>query len=365
MIEPGVAFFLPKGVANSYQALNDGTTYVYLVDGVWKPGLTYEAIDLFDESLAVQWPIGQELVSVSPKDSANPPFTPQEASIPRPWIIFGDGQVAKAVRQLDVDSRLVTRSNFDFATASVQQLVDSIPPNSVVINAAAYTRVDDCESPSGFTKAMDVNFHFVENLAAACREQSATLVHFSSDYVFDGENIGEYTEEDRPNPRSRYGITKMLGDQAARKCPHHYIIRTSWVFGEGPNFISTVLRLARSGQPLKVVSDQIGRPTSSSELARFASHLVDGGHDFGTYNLSLDGRPLTWFELAQTALELAKLDQSLLQPVTTEEYSDGKGLAPRPPNGMLNLKKAAGVGFEPSDYLGEVSRWLEIEAKYH
>jgi dTDP-4-dehydrorhamnose 3,5-epimerase len=230
-----------------------------------------------------------------------------------------------------------------------------------VVNAGAFTNVDACETAEGFDEAMKVNYHFPSLLAQVCTERSATLVHFSSDYVFDGSSSSPYKEEDRPNPKSRYGVTKLLGDVAVSSCPHNYIIRTSWVYGEGKNFFNTILRLGREGQRLQVVNDQWGRPTSAMEIARFVEHLVTFGHDFGLYNFSLEGEAVTWHDLAASAFKVAGIEGSLLTSISTREYGTGKSLAPRPAYSVLDLQKTKSTGFTPHQW-PEVLRGF-IESK--
>lgn len=357
-IEPGVAYFVPKGVANSYQALEAKTTYSYLVDGIWKPGLTYPSIDLFDHELDIPWPIGQIDALTSPKDASNPPLFEARQKQITSWVVFGTGQVGKAMVQVHPGARQIGRSDLDFARATLEDLLDMIPVNSVVVNAAAYTAVDHCETPEGFERAMELNYQFPRMLALACRERSATLVHFSSDYVFDGQATQAYSEESTPSPRSRYGLSKLLGDLALRDCPHSYLIRTSWVFGSGKNFIETITSLARSRDRVTVVSDQIGRPTSASDLAAFTKHLVSTGQDFGTYNLTSEGSAISWFELARFAVSEMGMNPERIQPISTQAFGEGKKLATRPASGLLDLAKAKATGFMPTNWQLAVGQYL-------
>ena len=357
-IRAGTSFFVPKGVANSYQALEAGTSYIYLVDGIWRPGLSYPAVNLFDTSLAIEWPIPASKASVSPKDLANPNFATLAETQPG-IVIFGSGQVSKALQVQFPTARVITRANFDFGEATESQLEDLIPFGSIVVNAAAFTKVDLAETKGGFDEAMKINFVFPRKLALASKNKSATLIHYSSDYVFTGDASEPYTETDSPNPRTRYGISKYLGDLSVEACPHAYIVRTSWVYGDGPNFMTVILGLARQGRPLEVVDDQLGRPTSAEQIAKFTDHLLATHQDFGVFNFTGSGDAATWYQVASVALAAAEIDRPNLVPVTSEQFAKGKTVADRPKYSLLDLKKVNRTGFTPEDWKLGVQKYTK------
>jgi dTDP-4-dehydrorhamnose 3,5-epimerase/reductase len=348
-IRPGTSFFVPKGVANSYQSLEAGTSYIYLVDGIWRPSLSYPSINLFDTSQAIEWPIPAGKASVSPKDLANPSSLKLAETQPE-IVIFGSGQVSKALQIQFPSARVITRAYFDFGEATESQLGDLIPFDSIVVNAAAFTKVDLAETKGGFDEAMRINFDFPRKLALASKNKSATLIHYSSDYVFTGDASEPYTETETPKPRTKYGISKYLGDLSVDACAHAYIVRTSWVYGDGPNFIRAILGLARQGKPLEVVDDQLGRPTSAEQIAKFTAHLLDTHQDFGTYNLTGAGDVTSWHEVARTTLDAVGINTSSLAPKTSDEYAEGKNLADRPKFSVLDLRKVESTGFKPEDW---------------
>jgi len=210
----------------------------------------------------------------------------------------------------------------------------------VIINAAAFTRVDDCEmNPE---KAFIVNGDGAGNLARAAKAQGAILVHYSTDYVFDGLKKDAYLEEDVPNPPSIYGKSKLRGEKQVRDyCPNHMILRTSWLFGRnGPNFIRTIIGMALQGAPLRIVADQIGSPTYSKDLAAFTMRMIEAGC-LGIYHLTNSGS-CTWFELAGRAVEWAGLPDTPITPVTTAEFPRP---APRPANSVLANARLRREGF--------------------
>ena len=199
-----------------------------------------------------------------------------------------------------------------------------------VINAAAFTRVDDCETNR--EQAFRVNGEGAGNLSRAAAAVGALFVHYSTDYIFNGRKKGAYLEEDEPDPQSVYGKSKLLGETLIRRqCPDHLILRTSWLFGQnGPNFIRTILGAAQKGAPLRVVNDQRGSPTYSKDLALQTVRMMDAGCR-STYHVS-NGGACTWFELASRALEWAGMPHIPVAPVSTLEFPRP---APRPANSVL------------------------------
>jgi dTDP-4-dehydrorhamnose reductase len=204
-----------------------------------------------------------------------------------------------------------------------------LKPN-VIVNAAAFTRVDDCESQE--EKALLINGHGVGNLARAASEIGALFVHYSTDYIFDGKKSEAYLEDDRPNPKCVYGKSKLLGETLARQnCSNHLVLRISWLFGEhGPNFIRTIIGAARKGGPLRVVNDQKGSPTYAKDVAAYTLRMIEAGCR-NTYHLT-NSSFCTWYELAAAAIEWAGIKNITITPVPSSEY-----LLPaaRPANSML------------------------------
>ncbi len=210
----------------------------------------------------------------------------------------------------------------------------------VTLCAAALTAVDYCEAHED--EAARVNGTGPGLLAAAAAEVGSLLVHFSTDYVYDGRKVGPYVEEDPPNPLSAYGRSKLLGDrQVQRHCPRHLILRTSWLFGpNGKNFIRTILGAARQGLPLRVVSDQHGCPTYTRDLAAHTALLLNSGRT-GIYHVTNDGE-CTWYDLARFALDCAGLHDVRITPVDTSEFPRP---APRPARSVLANARLRREGF--------------------
>jgi len=200
----------------------------------------------------------------------------------------------------------------------------------IIINSAALTRVDYCEAHA--EEAFGANGTGAGNLAQAAATSGALLVHYSTDYVFDGLKTEAYLEEDVPHPQSVYGKSKLTGEELIRRhCPDHLIIRTSWLFGRnGPNFIRTIVNAARQGKPLRVINDQKGSPTYSKDVAAHTRRMIKAGCR-STYHLTNSGA-CTWYELAVQALKWAEIKDARIAPVSTPEYPLP---AQRPANSVL------------------------------
>ncbi|MDT5350126.1 MAG: dTDP-4-dehydrorhamnose 3,5-epimerase/reductase [Mycobacterium sp.] len=177
-----------------------------------------------------------------------------------------------------------------------------------------------------------------------------TLVHITSDYVFDGLAEAPYREVDPLAPLGVYGQTKAAGDQIVATVPHHYVVRTSWVIGDGRNFVRTMLSLAERGVNPSVVDDQRGRLTFASELARAIRHLIETRAPYGTYHVTGSGPLSSWADVARQVFTLAGHDPDRVSGVSTDEYfAAATGpVAPRPRNGVLDLAKIASNGFTPA-----------------
>lgn len=273
------------------------------------------------------------------------------------FIVGANGQLGTALRQLypgaqsaDIDEMDITNSEsvagFDWTGIKV------------IINAAAYTNVDGAETPEGRIAAWKVNATAVGYLVAAANSHDMTIVHVSSDYVFDGTK-NPHTETEDLAPLGVYGQTKAAGDLVVSLANKHYLIRTSWVIGEGKNFVLTMKSLADQGIKPSVVNDQIGRLTFTSDLSAAIVHLLHNKSPFGTYDFTNDGDSVSWADIAAIVYDAAGHPQSDVTGVTTAQYYAGKdGIAPRPLQSTLNLDKIKATGFVPRDWREALSEYL-------
>lgn len=215
------------------------------------------------------------------------------------FVTGANGQLGQALRKVFPDAEFVSRDEFDIHDASMFT-ARNWHDYDTIINAAAYTAVDTAESPDGRRMAWLANAAGARNLAKISLENDITLVHTSSEYVFDGTNH-IHTEDEHFSPLGVYGQTKAAGDIAVSLVPHHYIVRTSWVIGEGKNFVLTMKDLAEKGVKPSVVNDQIGRLTFTRDLAAGIKHLLETKAPHGTYNLTNEGESVSWADIARTA----------------------------------------------------------------
>jgi len=353
-LDPSRAIFVPRGVGNSYQTLEPDTAYTYLVNDHWSPDAVYSFLNLADETIAIDWPIPLADVTISPKDLDHPRLADVTPISPRKTLVIGaHGQLGRALRTMWGDAAHVEYADRDTLDIASPLLASARhwPDYEVIVNAAAYTQVDAAEAADGRRDAWQANASGVAALALIATAYGITLVHVSSDYVFDGSADRPYREDDELCPLGVYGQTKAAGDVAAATPTRHYIVRTSWVIGEGANFVRTMASLAARGIDPKVVDDQFGRLTFTDDIARGIRHLLDGRMPFGVYNLTSCGDATSWAQIAAQVFELTGNDPSRVTAVSTDEYfvTATGPVAPRPRNSMLDLAKITATGFEPRD----------------
>ena len=284
-----------------------------------------------------------------------------------PWLVTGcRGQLGSALCEhlaaAGVAARGLAHAELDIADAAAVRACLAARRTAGVLNAAAFTQVDRCErEPAAAARG---NAEGPAALARACREAGVRLVHVSTDYVFDGSGARPYREEDAPAPRSAYGRTKLEGERAVLAAsPAFLVVRTSWVFGRGRNFLAAILDQAarrRSGElsgPLRVVDDQRGRPTYAADLAAGLWRLVELGAA-GLYHVANEG-VATWWELARFCLDEAGCHDLPIQKIST---GDLRVDAPRPAWSVLDTSKARAQGVVLRSWQDAVRAYLKSDA---
>ena len=225
-------------------------------------------------------------------------------------ILFGaQGMLGHALQEVFPHAQCIGHRNVDITDEdAIMKLIKRERP-AIVFNAAAYTDVDGCEDNRAY--AFAVNGNGPGFIAKACSEVNAILIHFSTDYIFDGTKT-EYHEKDSPNPINIYGESKLLGEVSVTKnLENHRIVRTSWLYGShGKNFVDTILTLSRQMPLVRVVNDQIGKPTYTVDLAKKLPEILSC--DPGIYHITNDGQ-CSWYELACSFIPNAA-------PCSTEEF---------------------------------------------
>lgn len=373
-LDPSRAIYVPRGVGNSFQALEDGTAYTYLVDAHWSAELkkTYTFVNLADPELHIEWPIPLDRAILSNADRRHPFLKDVVPMAPRRTLVTGcNGQLGRAVRALAEERGL--SSSFDFNDIDTFDFSDSSAYESIdwglygtVINCGAYTAVDKAETPEGRINAWKANAMGPAILARTCAEHDITLVHISSDYVFDGTR--ELHDEQEPfSPINVYGQSKAAGDIAVTGCPRHYILRSSWVIGDGHNFVKTMVNLSnRVADPeddldkVTVVDDQLGRLTFTKDMAEAIFHLLDTDAPYGTYNCTGSGAVKSWADIARACFEAANGNGDRVVPVNTDVYYAGAtdSIAPRPVHSALDLSKLETAGSHMPDWEQNLKNYL-------
>ncbi|MGE2692158.1 sugar nucleotide-binding protein [Mycolicibacterium pulveris] len=367
-LDPSRAVFVPRGVGNAYQTLEPNTVYSYLVNDHYSPDANYTSVHPGDESIAIDWPIPLDQAVLSAKDQAQPRLAEVEPIPPRKTLVVGaDGQLGRALRDAYADAvhvEFAGRADLDLTADELGSARDWRKYDTV-INAAAYTGVDAAETAEGRAAAWAANVTGVAALVRVAAAHSITVVHISSDYVFDGSSTAPYREDDPPAPLGVYGQTKAAGDQVVATLARHYILRTSWVIGDGRNFVRTMLSLAERGVNPSVVDDQVGRLTFTSELARAIRHLIETRAPYGTYNVTGSGPAGSWAEIARRTFSLAGHEPSRVTGVSTAEYFGGAEgpVAPRPANSVLDLTKIESTGFVPVAADEMLTNYVEVETR--
>ncbi len=274
-------------------------------------------------------------------------------------IVGANGQLGLALKAKYPKAKTTDINNLDI---SDKKSVDSYDWKSVdiILNAAAYTNVDEAETGEGRIIAWKVNTEGISNLVSVALENNLILIHISSEYVFDGSK-SLHLESEPVSPLGVYGQTKAAADIIVKILPKHYLIRTSWVIGEGKNFVRTMLALGQKGVEPTVVNDQIGRLTFTSELVRAIDHLITNNLDYGIYNLSNSGEPSSWANITREIFKLANFKLSVKEISTAEYFIDKNGSAPRPMNSTLSLDKIQSTKFHSRDWLEDLKIYINKE----
>jgi len=274
-------------------------------------------------------------------------------------ILGAGGQLGSELVNILQDDTLIPLTHRDIEMTDEQQVNNILSSNmpDVVINTAAYHKVDDCED--NIEQSFAVNSYAVRNLARICSELGITFVHFSTDYVFGGEKKTPYNEDNCPNPGSVYAVSKLAGELFARNiCSKYYVIRTCGLYGakgisgKGGNFIETMIKLANGGKKIKVVSDQIVTPTCAKELAAKVSQLIRTDK-YGLYHITNNGG-CSWYEFAKAIFGLTGIAGDI-SPTTSAEFG---ARARRPAYSVLENRNLKLLG------LDDMMQWRDALKEY-
>ena len=267
----------------------------------------------------------------------------------RALILGAGGQVGRALVTLLPDATALTRAELDIAAAEVAELDWS--GYDVIVNAGAFTDVDGAETADGRVAAWRANALGPAALARVADRHGLVLVHLSTEYVFDGSDPTPYAEDAPIAPLSSYGASKAAGDLAVTGTERHYLVRPTWLVGDGRNFVRTMAGLAARGIEPAVVADQIGRPTFAPDLADAIVHLLRSQAPYGSYHVTGGGEPASWADVARATYAAAGRGELRVRDTSTAEYFAGKpDAARRPLNSVLDCTKAEKTGIPLPDW---------------
>lgn len=274
-------------------------------------------------------------------------------------ITGANGMLAKAVKEELKENELVCTDveELDITNLDAVRLYTKKVKPDYIINCAAYTAVDKAEEQEKL--AYKINAIGPKNLAIATQEDNAVLVHISTDYVFGGEkDVSEdYSEDDEKDPQAVYGTTKLAGEKFIEEnCKKFYIFRTAWLYGEGHNFVRTMINLSKEHDKVKVVNDQHGSPTYAVDLASIIHQAMEKQIPFGIYNSTNIGYT-TWYDFTKMIYDLEGINCKVT-PVTSEEF---KSAAKRPKNSQMSKSKLLKYGIKIPTYEDALKRYLKIE----
>ena len=281
-------------------------------------------------------------------------------------ITGANGMLAKAVRERFKEDELIltdVAGEFDSLDITDKNAVMEYAKEKnpdIIINCAAYTAVDKAEEAGEIVEK--INAEGPGNLAKAANEIGATLVHISTDYVFGGalDLDKSYKEDDEKHPVTAYGITKLKGEELIKEnTDKFYIFRTAWLYGDGKNFVRTMLNLGNTKDEISVVNDQHGSPTYAVDLANYIYEAINKNIPFGIYNATNDGFT-TWYDFTLKIFEDAGITTCKVNPVSSEEYVTP---AKRPLNSMMSKEKLKSAGIEVPTWEDALERYLKIELK--
>lgn len=277
-------------------------------------------------------------------------------------IIGAYGQLGKALQAKYPKAVAVDRDSFDMTNWEMVSKYDW-SKFDVILNAAAYTNVDGAETAEGRELAWKINATGAGYLSKIASEHNLTVVHISSEYVFDGTKT-PHSETEPVTPLGVYAQTKAAGDIALSVTPKHYILRTSWLIGDGPNFVRTMMGLGGRNISPTVVDDQIGRLTFTKTLVAAIDHLLSSGAEPGLYNVSNDGEPASWADITRLIFsDMGRDDLTVTGTSTVEYFASKTGVAPRPLQSALDLSKIKASGLQLADWHQDLADYVQTELK--
>lgn len=344
---------IPRGFAHGFQTLTDNVEVQYKVDNSYSKDHD-RSIRFDDPTIGIEWE--NFPVVLSEKDKNAPFLIDSDANFGLKVLVTGGtGQlgydVVQILNQSGYEVYSPTRVEMDLTSqASIEAYFEKVQPD-IVVHCAAYTQVDKAETERELCQT--VNVDATKTIIECVERIGATIVFISTDYVFNNK-ADEPLEVDSPyDPINYYGLTKKQAEELVRSIPNHFIVRTAWVFGiNGKNFVRTMMRLCESLPEISVVSDQVGSPTYTADLAVFLKDLISTTK-YGTYHATNEGF-CSWAEFAEEIMKLTN-STTTIKHISTEEF---KTDAKRPHNSKLSKKKLEEEGFD------RLPHWKDALSRY-
>ncbi|NLL50320.1 MAG: dTDP-4-dehydrorhamnose reductase [Eubacteriaceae bacterium] len=349
--------FIPRGFAHGFLTLTDEVEVQYKVDEYYSPehdrGIRYD-----DEDINVDWGIVQEPI-LSEKDERAPFLRDSDANFSVKVLLTGtSGQLGKEIKErlkeLNIAVIATFRNDFDITSReSVRTFFLKEKPD-IIVHCAAYTAVDQAETEREL--CYSINAEGTKNIAEVAKEIDATLVYVSTDYVFDGESPEPYLPNEKTKPVNYYGLTKEQGEKiVANLLDKYFIVRTSWLYGDGKNFVKTMLKLSQEQQTIRVVNDQVGTPTYTKDLANLIVEMIQTTK-YGIYHGVNEGY-CSWYDFAVEIFKEANIAIKV-EPILSAEYITK---AKRPNNSRLSTENLTKNGFQKMPtWQNALKRYLEI-----
>lgn len=341
-LDPGVAVFVPRGVANAHQVLEDDTTFTYLMEQHWTPKGRGRAVtvDLFDPTLGIDWPIGRDRAIVAHRDTLNPLLANTTPMGPRRALVAG------------TETRLGRAVLAELPGADGVTTADLAPRAATPVDLSAYDVLINAhgETATGFPDVILQDESWpgaaerAHRLADVARRHHLRYVHISADCIFD-RSVPTHAEDEPLSLSHPHGQALAAGELVAASVPRHLVVRTGWVMGREGSFVEQAATAARRRERIDVVGGRFGRLTFADQLAAGITHLLDSGAAPGTYNLTGDGRVVGWNDVARRVFQLSGADPNLVREVPAPGSADGA---------TLDLERIKGAGFRPGN------SWLEI-----
>lgn len=347
-LDLGTAVFIPRGVANAHQVLEDDTTFTFLLEHHWTPQGRGRAssVDLFDPELDIPWPIGRDQAIVAHRDKLNPRLADAKPIAPRRALVVGtESRLGRALLAELPGADGLPTSAFDVDASA---LVD-ISAYDTIINAHGDTGTGLAGSSSADERWRAAAAR-ANRLTDIARRHHLRYVHVSTDCVFE-HSAPEHPEEDPLSVSDPHAQALVAGELVAAGVHRHLIIRTGWVVARDESFVDQMVTAARRGQRPAVVGDQYGRLTFARQLAAGITHLLDIGAPAGVYNITGDGPVVTWAEVARQIFQLAGADPDRVLAIDTPAPGGTEASAP---SEVLSLKRIKAIGFRPGN------SWLEL-----